>query len=561
MLLCVLLQACGGGSSGPSGPAEVVVSGVVTFDRVPVVPGSGPGAGLDHDATAVTPARRVTVEFDDGAAVLASASTDDTGAYSLAVPRDRVGRLRVRAEAISTGSPSWDVRVVDNTEGNALYVLEGTSFSTGSADSVRDLHAGSGWTGAGYGGARAAAPFAILDTIRAGIDLVAGADAGVSLPPLVVHWSPDNIPSRPEDGVDTAAGEIISTFYSSALGGIFVLGAENSDTDEFDRHVILHEWAHYLEHALARSDTIGGPHAFGDHLDMRVAFSEGFANAFAAIAAGDNIYSDVLGPGQSVAPAFDVEGLTPSFNNSAPGWFSEQSIHEIVYDFFDDAVDGPDSMAVGFDVLYDVFVGPYRDAVSLTSLFSFAHFLKEQNASEAPLIDMIVGAQSIDAIVDNYGTGETNGTSNPADVLPIYVPLQVDGAAVNVCSTDEFESTITSLVNKLGTRRFLRFEVAGDGPVTIEATATLIPTGESADPDLVLHRAGPLEVAESSPSAACLDVSSPGWQPENCSETLSTTLSAGEHVLELYEYTNTLDRSSSTPPIGRACFDVTVVSS
>src|SRR5690606_40072898 len=48
---------------------------------------------------------------------------------------------------------------------------------------------------------------------------------------------------------------------------IYLLGAENVDTDEFDTHVILHEWAHYFEKALSRTDTIGGMHQYADYLD------------------------------------------------------------------------------------------------------------------------------------------------------------------------------------------------------------------------------------------------------------------------------------------------------
>src|SRR5690606_9135756 len=162
---------------------------------------------------------------------------------------------------------------------------------------------------------------------------------GTVFPPLVLHWSPSNVPSRGEDNVpDFDSGEIGTSLYRNGVG-IFLLGAEDSDTDEYDRHVIAHEWAHFLEHSLARSDSIGGPHTWGDQLDMRTAFSEGLANALAAMVVGDALYVDVLGPGQAQGFAFDIEGpisSRPLHANPHPGWFSEQSVHEIIYDLYDE---------------------------------------------------------------------------------------------------------------------------------------------------------------------------------------------------------------------------------
>jgi hypothetical protein len=46
--------------------------------------------------------------------------------------------------------------------------------------------------------------------------------------------------------------------------------------------------------------------------------------------------------------------------------------------------------------------------------------------------------------------------------------------------------------------------------------------------------------------------------PSACVEEFSPTLSVGEHVLEVFEWTNTNALDDSDPPIGRTCFDVTV---
>ena len=87
----------------------------------------------------------------------------------------------------------------------------------------------------------------------------------------------------------------------------------------FDQHVVVHEFGHYFENQLARSDSIGGAHSEGDFLDPTVAFSEGWGNAFSAIVLGDTVYRDSGGPSQGSGFSFDVEDN----NTLNGGWFSE----------------------------------------------------------------------------------------------------------------------------------------------------------------------------------------------------------------------------------------------
>jgi hypothetical protein len=92
----------------------------------------------------------------------------------------------------------------------------------------------------------------------------------------------------------------------------------------------------------------------------------------------------------------------------------------------------------------------------------------------------------------------------------------------------------------------VRFTVANPGVHTITARARA-PLNAAADPDLVLHLGGG-QILESSEPPNCTAA-----LPAACVETFSPTLQAGDHVLEVYEWSNTTD-----DPIGRTCFDVTV---
>jgi len=541
-------------------PAGIVtLSGTVSFERVPVSSACGfPAACLDYGGTEIVPARRAPIQVidaADGVTVLAGGTTDDNGRFRFSVQNFVDVFLRARAQQLG---PDRAFSVRDNTNQDALYVVDGSVFNTGSADLEQDLHAASGWTGNGYGAARAAAPFAILDVVYAAVALVQSADPAASFPPLDIHWSPSN---RPCDGctVDVSSGRLATSFYRGGPGGgIFLLGDENVDTDEYDIHVIAHEWAHYLEDTFSRSDSIGGPHTRGDQLDLRVAFGEGWGNALAAIITGDTLYKDTLGPGQAAGFNMEIEGEA----RRNPGWYSEASVQELLYDFYDGIPDVQrgttvvDAVNLGFAPLFEVFVNAQRTTSALTSLFPFVNALKLRNPAAAAAIDALTDVHRIAAIDDDFGSSEANaGDPASADVLPIYASLTVDGGPVNVCSSDEFSLTFTGAVNKLGSRRFLRFVPATSGRHTIRVTTTSAPSDASADPDLWLHQSGPIAFSNAAPSESCTPTTL-----EQCVETMSRTLQAGaQHVIEVYEWTNTNSSDDPDfPPIGRACFDVEV---
>jgi hypothetical protein len=542
----------GGGGGGPP-PTSVTVSGAATFDFVPA--GS---QGLDYARTQARPIRGATVEIISGTTVLATTKADANGAYSVSVAPNTSAFVRVKAELVQSGGPSFDFRVVDNVNANALYALDGPTFNTGTAASTQNVHAASGWGTTSYTGPRSAAPFAILDTVYTAVQTVLAADATAAFAPLRVHWSTANRPVLGANGApNPSTGEIGTSFFSPSVGGIFLLGAADIDTEEYDRHVIVHEWGHYFEDAFSRSDNFGGRHTLGDRLDLRVAFSEGFSTGLAGIVLADPFYRDTQGQRQAQVGAINIEGGA----QVNPGWYSEQSVLEAVYDLVDTASDPADGLSMSFAAVYNAMRNGHVTAVSPGSIFTFVNALKAANPGSAQLIDALVASQSISAVVDEYGTNETNDANGafPEDVLPIYTPIAVNNpTAVNVCSTNEFTST-TGAATKLGSRRYLRFDVGATATHTFSAVATSIPAGEQADPDLVLHRSGPLAVSEcpvgpncSPPAGTCGSAT-----PANCSETFSRSLTPGRYVLEVYEWTNTED-DAQFPPIGRTCFDVRV---
>ena len=310
--------------------------------------------------------------------VVDTAITGDDGAYALDATRESEAFVRARAE-IADGETRWDARVLDNTRDDALYALDGEPFRTGSRDVVADLHAASGWSGDGYAEDRAAAPFAILDTVY---DAVRSVDRGVDFEPLELLWSPNN---RAQDG-GLGAYFIAPGRRSSGVAAIYLLGDEDHDTDEYDRSLIAHEWVHFFEATLPRSDSLGGGHGPGDQLDMRVAFSEGLANALSAMITGEQNYAASFGPKQGSGWRWDIENAAQA--RLRPGWFSEASVHEIIYDLFDSAND--DGIELGFGPIYEGLAKDLPHTPALTSIFAFIHALKTQVPEQAATIDALV---------------------------------------------------------------------------------------------------------------------------------------------------------------------------
>lgn len=537
--LAVLVTACGGGGGGdgtdPPPATNITLSGTITYQKVPF---RAVGTGLDYNATADAPVRGAVVEAIDGndrTTIRATTNTDAGGAYSLQVGSGRPVFVRVKAQLLRTGPPAWNFRVVNNTNGNALYALDGNTFTTGTAPITINLNAGSGWNGASYtAGQRNAAPFSLLDVAYEVLNLVQTANTTATFQPLDIHWSPQN---RPSGAFNPAIGEIGTTSYTTAApAGVYVLGLENVDTDEFDQHVIAHELGHYFQDVFSRDDSLGGAHGTGQRLDLRVAFSEGWGNAFSGMVKGDSRYRDSLGAGQAGGFVIDVEVNVVT----NPGWFSEGSIQSLLYDFFDAAADGADAVALGFTPIFQVMNADFPTLEPHTAIFPFVRALKDRNGGSAAGIDALVAAQAIQsATIDDLGTTESNNGGAVAN-LPVYVPIQINGPIVQVCS-----STANTEYNKLGNRKFVRFNVAINQRLQMQAVA-VGPVGK--DPDLALYRQGFIEesVADSTGNGV---------------ETFTRSFTPGNYVLEVFDFFAVDGDPPPNPPTdGNTCMNVTVIS-
>ncbi|MEQ8956215.1 MAG: hypothetical protein RL120_18955, partial [Gammaproteobacteria bacterium] len=412
---------------------------------------------------------------------------------------------------------------------DALYALQGDLFSSGGEDSVRGLSAGSGWTGSAYTNTRSAAPFAILDTVYEVMDKFVAVDPDIDFPALQIFWSPNNNTARG----NISDGDIGYSFYSG--GSFYILCDEDCDTDEYDEHISAHEWGHYFEDRLSRSDSIGGGHGLYDNLDMRVAFGEGWGNASSAIVLDDPIYTDSSGSMQSSGFTFDIE----ENDHATKGWYSEASAQSLLYDIYDSQSDDADTLSLGLSPIYDVFIAPdYVNTDYLTSIFVFLDKLREVIPGSAAGIDALALAQDINGTGPD-GSGEIND-GEIAETLPLYKNVSVDGAPVELCSTDE-TGFARDNHNSLGARDFAYLEIASTQNLKIDITRV---SGDlSRDPDLIIWQQGLTNVNLKSESSI------------EDQETWNGQLNSGNYVLEVYDYNITENDASGSQA---ACFELTV---
>ena len=454
----------------------VTVSGTVTYTSYPLLD----TAGIDYANPVDKPIRGAVIELQiPPGTTVSTANTSDTGAYSFKVPENTAARIIVKA---ALGAP--DFKVVDNTNGKALYVLS-KDITTATSDLTQSFNAGSGWGGSDYTSTRAAAPFAILDVIYQAKKLVESVDDTITWVPLIVNWSTAN---KTVSG-DKTIGEIATSHFAFDDKQLYILGQKGVDTDEYDTHVIGHEWGHYFEANHSASDSIGGDHTFdnGELLHPSLAFGEGYGYALAGMIMNDPKVIDTSGVSQGSSYVNNLEtdkvdDAAKTAQNAAvlqDGYASEISVAEILYDFFDSTDEGAginDTISLGFAPIYRVLTNGQKNTESFTSIFSFLHHLRIDQPGNEAAIDAIAAAENINSNVsDEFEDSTTIGTGLPH----LYSIVPPDGTEV---TQDDHGDSLKAFNtygdisasddgNKLLNQRFFATLISAAGCYTVTATA------------------------------------------------------------------------------------------
>jgi hypothetical protein len=475
----------------------VNISGTVQYERIHASH-VGSSSFLDLQNISQEFAKQVLVEaIDKEGKTLRSTFTDDRGEYLFANLTSNT-HVKIRVSAKMFKKSTWDVKVIDNTNRDSLYTIEGNLQTTGVNDSIRNLLASAS--------SKNSPPFSILDSIHQAMNKVLVVDTEVNFPPLKVNWSVNNI----ETGT-----------YYDGTDNIVLQGDQQGDSDEYDRHIVIHEWGHFFEQKLSRADNIGGQHGDSDHLDIRVAFGEGFGNALSAIVTDDPLYFDTLGGRNGWN--MNIEEAS----HRTPGWFSEASIQRILYDLYDSNNDTGDRLSLGFEPLYQVLTQGQKKTPAFTSLFSFIDELKKEYPSSTDKIDAIVANENIATIEDSYGLNRLSNLEN--DDLPLYSELTVGTTLSNICTTTNY-----GLYNKLSNHKYISFSIKENNTYPIQVEQS---NGNNADPEFTLFKTSPFETVSMNKSGT------KGVEEANLA------LTKGEYLLDI---------SDASGRRNRVCYNISV---
>ena len=251
-------------------------------------------------------------------------------------------------------------------------------------------------------------------------------------------------------------------------------------------------------------------------MDIRVAFSEGWGNAFSAMILDNEFYYDT-----SIDAFGATEGWMSNIENDThtnPGWFSEGSIERILYDIYDshdDSDQANDTLSLGFGPIHAVMIGKEKSSKAFSSIFTFIHALKTDNAASAGKIDDIVSSENIATINDDFGTGRTNhGADYP------YHDAVADGSVTQV--TLSRGNDMWGEGNKLGNHQYVKFTVPSTGSYAIKIVQT---NATDSDPDFMLYQSPP-----------SLDETILVQDNNTSIQEATRTLDSGDYIIDLYDY-------------------------
>ncbi len=421
------------------------VNGNAVYERYsPILTGgSGTSAGrMDYGSKATLPIRRAIVQVMSGSTPVASGMTDDSGDYSISTTVADGTTLFVRILARSTTSNyaadgiapnncvggGWDIRVVNNVTNNAAsntnqslrpqYALESSTFSAPASGTVNraQMVAEITWSGAAYT-ARAGAPFALLDTAISGLETACQGRANISFPTVYMNWSELNTNTSGNRYDGNISTSFFTTETSALTANLYILGRVGVDTDELDKHVVAHEFGHYLENKIYRSDSIGGPHSSTDSLDTRLAFGEGFGNAFSGMVHGDPVYIDTNGSAQASGFRIDVSA-TPGIGAARPlddkGPWSESSMQYMLYHLWD-------QNSQSFSRIHNILENYQKPSAAVTNGLTFAaYYAQVYGLTSDDLTSTWSGAGFLSSPMNALCTGSCAATT------PVFSPFDLD---------------------------------------------------------------------------------------------------------------------------------------
>lgn len=547
--------------------AVYTVSGTIQYERyLPGFSDNGtPGntsddhVELDYSTKVTSPVRRAVVQILNGSTPIASGVTDDNGNYSISVDVPIGTSLVVRTMARSTitnytkdnvgvgpdencQGASWDIRVVNNVTNNVnsqtdhslrpQYALDSSPVVTAGSSAIAvNVTAGMTWNGTAYT-ARSGAPFALLDTAIAGLETACQGRANINFPLLYMNWSADNTTTSGNRYQGNISTSFYTTELTSKIANLYILGKVDVDTDELDRHIVAHEFAHYLENKIYRSDSIGGSHSLNDSLDTRLAFGEGFGNAFSGIVHNDGTYYDTSGTAQ--ATGFRIIVSNPPTSTDDRGVYSETSMQYFIWRLW--------TARTSFDRIGNILENFQKTTPAVTNGLSFAAYYGQvYGIATDDLQATWANAGALNTTINALCTGDcgtsfevwdsdnnlgadytgtrryrqgASGATQTAEFWRLYRPLTSGTNAVSTHDVIKFGgySQTSTHLNKFGLRRLFKVTAtSSQTTVRVSSITAGVETCSSDDLlDMAVYNKGTLlavDEAVSGANASCPTVS------------------------------------------------------
>jgi hypothetical protein len=495
LVLYLLLQALTNRGS------SVTVTGTINYEHIPVDTST---KTLNTSGKTERPARGITVSLlDSSSKTVASTTTDSSGKYTIsnATVSTSTFTIVAVAEMVKTTSPTYSFKVMNTVTSGSVgstYAVSSSSTTTSNCTSSCTVNVTALDSNRGSG------PFSILDVVYIATQKVLTADSTAVFPPLNIKWTSTST-------TGTFYTNVTSTCGSGVSNCIVLLGNRSSDSDEFDRHVIAHEFTHYLESALSRSDSIGGFHSSNDTLEPRIAYGEGLGNAMGAIFLDDPLYTDTTSSG-----GFNINMETGTHTNV--GFYSEASVQSVIWDLYDSVSDTKnsqtDNLNYSFTKIWNAVVA-LKSITSITYIHEFIVALKSANTSDSTAINNVLTMESIasseggegdvskTAVSTNAHTCDGSTAAYPYNPI-IESPGGTTGTVINgvTVSGSQACGKTSSASNKLFGSKFYKVSPSNSGTMTVTATDTGNSTTE--DPDVYIYQQGTsVKICNSSISESC----------------------------------------------------------
>jgi len=395
--------------------ASVVVSGNIAIEKIIY---TRPGTSLS-ESTIQEILYGATVTATESGTTLASTETNSAGNYQLTFSYTTNYTIAVSSQ----NSTSQVGALTSGTSVSSIYsdtiVSEGSSTGNVLQNHLITISNKSG-------------AFNIFQQCERGKRFFA--TAGSTLSNIKCHW--------PATG----------TFFDPTTGVLSFLGvtASNSDPDEFDDDVILHEFGHFVAENISVDHSEGGQHSIVGNVDMRLAWSEGLATFISCAIRNDPVYIDSTG-----SKSVSGKTITSNYDNSQPASASKYSTNEVAITYvlwnaflLDSNINNVATSLRGFRSLPASMVGEQMSLDTFRDLYTnqdLSTYYSNRTMSYA--VDIVDGltvdsAYQIDSPLTFSLSGLTFFPSNDVDYFQFTA---VNGQFYSVQTSASINGSLTSL--------------------------------------------------------------------------------------------------------------------